>query len=134
MKGSEQEMAYELTVEDTFDAAHFLRGYDGACANVHGHTWRVQASFDYALTGELGMAEDFGTLRAALEQVLSDFDHSTLNDLPPFQQLNPTAEHLARVIWERLEQCSLPIHAVTVWESPKSAVTYRTELEEATGE
>ncbi len=89
---------FELTVEDSFDAAHALRGYDGPCENLHGHTWKVQVFLKGEKLNKLGLLEDFKNIKKRLQTVLAEFDHKNLNDLALFQKLNPSSENLARII------------------------------------
>lgn len=126
---------YELKAEGAFEAAHQIKDYPGKCARLHGHNWVVQAVVRGHTLDELGMLVDFKTVKALLGEVLERFDHRYLNELAPFSQgVNPTAENLARVIYEALaekaplaEAADVRLAAVTVWESPKSSVTYTPE-------
>ena len=122
---------YTLRVESAFEAAHRVVNYPGKCDRLHGHNWVVEATFQGTQLDELGMLIDFKIAKKALAEILDDFDHYYLNDFPPFKDgVNPTAENLARIIYERLEartevQASpAELTALTVWESPKSSVTY----------
>ena len=116
---------YEITVEDTFDAAHNLRGYPGACERLHGHTYRAQVFLRVESLDEHGMAIDFRRAKNELAAILSGLDHEYLNDLPPFQEANPSAENIARFLYEGMVK-AFPgqVHRVTVWETPTSAVSY----------
>jgi len=110
---------YTIGVRGHFDAAHLLRGYEGKCAQLHGHRWEVEAVCCAETLDGTGMALDFSVLRRALAEVLETFDHRQLNDIPPFDTLNPTAENLARVVFERLAGLPGPaLREVKVWESP----------------
>ena len=122
---------YTLCVEGAFEAAHRVVNYPGKCDRLHGHNWVVEATFQGTQLDELGMLIDFKIAKKALAEILDEFDHYYLNDFPPFKDgVNPTAENLARIIYERLEartevQASpAELTALTVWESPKSSVTY----------
>ena len=122
---------YTLRVESAFEAAHRVVNYPGKCDRLHGHNWVVEATFQGTQLDELGMLIDFKIAKKALADLLDEFDHYYLNDFPPFNEgVNPTAENLARIIYERLEaraevQASpAELTALTVWESPKSSVTY----------
>ena len=122
---------YTLRVEGAFEAAHRVVKYPGKCDRLHGHNWVVEATFQGTQLDELGMLIDFKTAKKALTEVLDDFDHYYLNEFPPFNEgVNPTAENLACIIFERLaareEIAASPadLTALTVWESPKSSVTY----------
>lgn len=122
---------YTLRVEGAFEAAHRVVGYPGKCDRLHGHNWVVEAVFRGTELDGLGMLIDFKTAKKALAEILDEFDHYYLNDFSPFKDgVNPTAENLARIIYERLEartevmESSAHLAALTVWESPKSSVTY----------
>lgn len=121
---------YTLRVEGAFEAAHRIAGYPGKCDRLHGHNWVVEAVFRGTRLDELGMLIDFKAAKKALAAVLDDYDHYYLNDIPPFSAgLNPTAENLARIIYERLAARNeiggaAELAEITVWESPKSSVTY----------
>jgi len=119
---------YELTVKSHFDAAHALRGYPGECRLLHGHTWDVEVTVAGAELDEIGIVYDFKSLKDDLNGVLADYDHAYLNEVVPFDDLTPTAENLARVIYERLAETVDPrVHVteVAVWESPIAKLTYR---------
>ena len=120
---------YEISVGAAFEAAHFIAGYDGKCARLHGHNWTVEAVVVGSELDGLGMLVDFKILKAELNRVLAEFDHRFLNELEAFSQENPTAENLARKIFERLKTSDIfsgatKLHAVKVCESPNSCVTY----------
>ncbi len=121
---------YEIEVRQAFEAAHIINGYDGKCARLHGHNWEVVAIVRGEKLDALGMLIDFKIVKAQLKKILDEFDHRFLNDLEPFAEENPTAENLARKIFERLSSSeifngSAKLYAVKVCESPNSSVTYR---------
>jgi len=123
---------YEITVGAAFEAAHFIDGYDGKCARLHGHNWIVEAVVHGKNLDGLGMLVDFKILKAELNRVLDGFDHRYLNELADFATDNPTAENLARKIFERLAASDIfnaatKLHAVKVHESPNSCVEYRAD-------
>ncbi len=119
---------FEIDIEKTFSGAHQLRGYDGNCANLHGHNWSVQVFVRANGLDEIGIALDFKKLKAEVNNVLDELDHKNLNDLPPFNQLNPTSEHLAQYILncmaERINDGRIWVHRVRVCESASSGATY----------
>ena len=122
---------YTLCVEGAFEAAHRVVNYPGKCDRLHGHNWVVEATFQGTQLDELGMLIDFKIAKKALAKILDEFDHYYLNDFHPFNEgVNPTAENLACIIYERLAACAevqaspAELTALTVWESPKSSVTY----------
>jgi len=119
---------YELSVKDHFDAAHSLRGYPGECAKLHGHTWDIEVTVEGETLDGIDILYDFKQLKIDLAAVLEPLDHAFLNDVPPFDVLSPTAENMARVLYEALaakvaEQ--VRVKEVTVWESPIARITYR---------
>jgi 6-pyruvoyltetrahydropterin/6-carboxytetrahydropterin synthase len=116
---------YEIMVEDTFDAAHNLRGYSGVCERLHGHTYKTQVFLRVESLDEQGMAIDFRGAKNELASILSGLDHEYLNDLPWFQEANPSAENIARFLYDGMSK-AFPghVHRVTVWETPTSAVSY----------
>lgn len=119
---------YELTVKGHFDAAHALRGYPGECRALHGHTWDVEVTVASNELDEIGIVYDFKELKADLARVLDSYDHAYLNDIAPFTEISPTAENLARVIYERLSESMdrrVRVVEVAVWESPVAKLTYR---------
>lgn len=121
---------YTLKVEGAFEAAHRVAGYPGKCDRLHGHNWVVEAVVKGCELDELGMLVDFKVIKKTLKDTLERFDHRFLNELKPFSEgMNPTAENLARVIFEELEASEVfkrdsKLAAITVFESPKSSVTY----------
>ncbi|MGB9723613.1 MAG: 6-carboxytetrahydropterin synthase QueD [Chloroflexia bacterium] len=123
---------YRIHVRDHFDAAHYLRGYQGRCEALHGHRWEVVVALESDRLNEIDLAYDFTDLKRLLrENVLSRLDHRCLNDVPPFDRINATTENLARVIFgwlqEALDTPSVHLAYVEVYESPDSWVRYRPE-------
>ena len=119
---------YELTVKDHFDAAHSLAGYPGECCELHGHTWDVEATVSGDELDRVGIVYDFKRFKDDLAAVLAPYDHHHLNEVPPFDSVNPTAENLARVIYEALSErlgSGVRLLEVAVWESPVARIAYR---------
>jgi 6-pyruvoyltetrahydropterin/6-carboxytetrahydropterin synthase len=117
---------YRISVRDHFDAAHYLRGYGGKCEGVHGHRFEVVVTLEAEGLNDIGIAYDFSDLKRALGDILKRFDHVCLNDVPPFDSINPSSENLARVIHDALagEITGVAVSCVEVWESPESRATY----------
>jgi 6-pyruvoyltetrahydropterin/6-carboxytetrahydropterin synthase len=115
---------FELTVEDSFDAAHALRGYEGPCENLHGHTWKVQLIIKGQKLDQIGLLADFKVLKKELKDVLAQFDHKLLNDVKPFDVENPSSENLARLIYRGIKKRIKSTEKVTVWESATSCASY----------
>jgi 6-pyruvoyltetrahydropterin/6-carboxytetrahydropterin synthase len=118
---------YKLNVTGSFASAHKLIGYDGLCKNLHGHNWKVRLMVMCTQLDDIGMAMDFGILKASLNELLTSLDHQYLNDIPPFDTINPTSENLARYIYEMMgtqlgNGCQ--VVEVEVWESEKASVVY----------
>ncbi len=120
---------YRITVEKNFEAAHFLRGYLGKCEALHGHSFRVVASVQATALNEIGLAYDFTDLKKHLGDVLARLDHTCLNDVPPFDNINPSSEHIAAAIYEelkgRLTGAPVTLDSVEVWETPHQGILYR---------
>lgn len=119
---------FEIEITRMFSAAHRLRGYDGACANLHGHNYKVTVTVRAGELDQIGIALDFKKLKAALDELLERFDHRNLSELPEFRELNPTSEVLARTIYrkmgEKMNGGPVKVCRVRVGESDNSAVTY----------
>jgi len=121
---------YRVSVEQHFDAAHYLRGYQGKCEKLHGHRFKVVVSLKAAALNETGLAYDFVELKGHLGEILTQFDHTCLNDVPPFDKLNPSSENIAATVYDQLKgrlPGEVSLSSVEVWESPQSCVTYSPE-------
>jgi len=128
---------FEIAVEESFAAGHFLRGYKGKCEQVHGHNYRVRVTLAGERLDETGLLCDFVELKRCLGQLVETVDHKFLNDLPPFDQINPSAENIANYFYEQLSkhlatslrECAangVRVKEVTVFETDTTAATYRT--------
>ncbi|MBE7544429.1 MAG: 6-carboxytetrahydropterin synthase QueD [Bryobacteraceae bacterium] len=95
---------FELRVEHSFPAGHALRGYNGKCANIHGHNYRVQVAVAGERLNEIGLLMDFGDLKKALRAICEELDHQFLNELPPFAEINASAENIALYIHNRMKE------------------------------
>lgn len=121
---------YELTVEQEFEAAHKLPAAGGACEELHGHTYKAAITVEADALDETGVALDFRTLKSILSDVIRPLDHSFLNEVPPFDRLPPSAENIARYVFEgardRLAQAApgVSLQSATVWESDTTSASY----------
>ena len=117
---------YEVSVTQEFAAAHQLPDYQGQCSNIHGHTWKVRVSVGAKCLNASGMVMDFRDLKAALLGILDRYDHSFINEIPPFDKLSPTAENIAQEIYRELKTTypDYNLKKVRVWESASSCATY----------
>jgi 6-pyruvoyltetrahydropterin/6-carboxytetrahydropterin synthase len=119
---------YEIVVEQHFDAAHFLRGYKGKCENIHGHRYTVRVRLKAAALNEIGLAYDFTDIKRYLREIIGRLDHTSLNDIPPFDKINPSAENIAGTIYRELQakMAGEPavVSSVEAWETPQQGVIY----------
>ncbi|MDO8734792.1 MAG: 6-carboxytetrahydropterin synthase QueD [Elusimicrobiota bacterium] len=118
---------YSITVESDFAAAHNLRNYKGKCEKLHGHNYKVHLTVSGETLDKSGMLIDFTDLKIILKEVLSRFDHGYLNDISPFDKINPTAENIAKHIHHKVKfqiPNSKSQIKVTVWETEKNCATY----------
>ena len=119
---------FEISVEYGFAAGHALRGYKGKCENVHGHNYKIRVTVSGEQLDSSGLLMDFVELRKAIKELTERLDHRFLNDLTPFDQLNPTAENLAKYLFDELDpqvRAHGPhVQAVTVWETDTTSATY----------
>jgi 6-pyruvoyltetrahydropterin/6-carboxytetrahydropterin synthase len=123
-------------VEKHFEAAHYLRGYQGKCENVHGHRYRIVVKVRADKLNDIGLAYDFTDLKRHLNAILERFDHVCLNDIVPFDEINPSAENIASTIYNELKEKlsadsfdvaqdrPITLTAVEAWESPEQGVSY----------
>lgn len=122
-------MAFTLRTQLEFAAAHHLRGYDGNCARLHGHNWKVEITVSGQQLNDVGMLVDFKEIKRQGKAVLDQLDHYYLNDIPPFDaELNPTAENIAFYLFQqlsaRMNDGRIAIATVTVWENDRNAATF----------
>ncbi|MCA1961098.1 MAG: 6-carboxytetrahydropterin synthase QueD [Desulfomonile sp.] len=119
---------YEVEIVTSFSAAHSLRDYNGKCERLHGHNYKIHVAARSSSTGRGGMVIDFTELKQATSSVIDRFDHRYLNEVSPFDTIEPSAEHIAKVVFQSLEQelgaSGAMLHSVSVWESDSSRATY----------
>ena len=115
---------FEVSVREHFDAAHFLRGYGAKCEGLHGHRYEVIVTVRALEVNDIGIACDFADVKGHMRDMLARFDHTCLNEVSPFDKMNPSAENIATTICEELQDRGLAICKVQVFESPDSCVTY----------
>ncbi|MGA8027801.1 MAG: 6-carboxytetrahydropterin synthase QueD [Bryobacteraceae bacterium] len=124
---------FEIYVEHTFAAGHALRNYHGKCENVHGHNYRVQVGIEGPALDDNGLLYDFAELKKRLRETSEYLDHQFINDLKPFDRLNPSAENIAKFICEEIQKDlkTALVSYVRVWETDTSCATYRPVLNRA---
>ena len=95
---------YEVTVKTGFSAAHQLRLYDGKYENLHGHNWSAQVTVEADGLDAMGVGIDFVKLKQMVEEILGKLDYQNINEIPPFDELNPSAENIARWLFLKLKE------------------------------
>ncbi|HEY0557579.1 MAG TPA: 6-carboxytetrahydropterin synthase QueD [Thermoanaerobaculia bacterium] len=113
----------------TFAAAHAIRGHTRGCQNLHGHNYRVRVHLAAGELDALGMVLDFSDLKAMMQEIVGPFDHRVINDIPPFDERNTTAELISQYIYEEIErrlaeQERVRVVRVEVWETDTSCAAY----------
>ncbi len=122
---------YEVTVEDTFAAGHYLRNYKGKCENPHGHNYKIQVTLAGAELDRAGLLLDFKDLKEVMKSTIERLDHQMINDIEPFTKINPSAENLAKYFYDqtnsRLSQVTngrVRVKDVTVFETDVTTARY----------
>lgn len=119
---------YTLKILTDFAAAHLLRGYEGACSRLHGHNWKVEVEVVATALDAIGMGVDFKVIKAATRDVIGRLDHYNLNEIAPFDRINPTAENIAAWLYGELSKAlntdTVTVRAITLWETDRACVTY----------
>lgn len=119
---------FELMTETHFSAAHSLRGYPGDCARLHGHNWHVRLYVECDSLDEIGLGIDYKVLKRELKAALQPWDHYNLNDVPPFDRVNPSSENVAAELYRqmsaRLDNGRLRVSRIEVAETCTARVTY----------
>lgn len=136
---------YRLKTSATFDSAHFLAGYEGKCANIHGHCWRLEVEISGEGVQEegtkRGMLIDFGDLKKAVRGLADSFDHTLIYEKDSLRPatiealkaegfsltevgFRPTAENFAKHFFELLTEQGLKVSKVTVYETADNCAEY----------
>ncbi|MBN1471375.1 MAG: 6-carboxytetrahydropterin synthase QueD, partial [Syntrophaceae bacterium] len=119
---------FEVTIIKSFSAAHLLADIGGKCEELHGHNFKVEITVAAEKLNDIGILVDFRFLKKVLEEILEDIDHKHLNNLTAFSGVNPTAENIAKYIFEkmdsRIKTAGVNMTRVKIWESDNAAVTY----------
>jgi 6-pyruvoyltetrahydropterin/6-carboxytetrahydropterin synthase len=119
---------FEVSVEETFAAGHALRGYRGKCENVHGHNYRVELTIVGEELDKIGLLVDFVEVKRLIHGVVDRLDHRFINDLAPFDEINPSAENIAKYFYDEIA-AHLPgpvrLGQVKIWETDITSATYR---------
>lgn len=130
-RGPTRGFMFEVTVEDSFAAGHYLRNYKGKCENPHGHNYKVRVTLAGQELDKAGLLLDFKDLRDVMKHVIDRLDHQMMNDLEPFTTLNPSAENLAKYFYDetnsklrRETNGRVRVKDVTIWETDETTATY----------
>ena len=119
---------FVLKIVTDFASAHSLRNYPGDCARLHGHNWQVEVSVCSNVLDDNGIAIDFREIKKQTKLVIKRLDHQYLNEIKPFDVLNPTAENIAKYFFDEvgllINNEDIKVIEVLIWETPRSAVTY----------
>jgi len=119
---------YIINVKAHYDAAHFIRDYNGKCERLHGHRYEVEVALTFENVGRGGIAYDFTDAKRHLKEITEEMDHHNLNDLPAFRDLETSAENQAKYIFDslrtRLGAEGEHLLYVRVWETPKQWAQY----------
>jgi len=119
---------YTLKILADFASAHTLRDYPGDCSRMHGHNWKLEVDVTASALNEHGMGMDFKTIKTATRELAKKLDHRYLNDIPPFDTVNPTAENIAQYFYQNLSNTlnidTAKISGVTLWETDRACVRY----------
>ncbi len=125
---------YEVAKDFVFSAAHQIRFHGGKCERLHGHNWRVRVHARSSTLNRIGMVVDFADLYRIVSELCGRFDHRNVNEVPPFDEVNTTAENLARFLYveanrrlEAQEGGRVRVSKVEVWENEGSLAVYREE-------
>jgi len=122
---------FEVSVEQVFAAGHALRNYKGKCENIHGHNWKVQVVIEGERLDATGLLVDFIDVKELMGAVIARLDHQFLNEVPPFDVTNPSAENIAEYFYEKMSSglantpVAVKIREVKIWETDIQSATYR---------
>ncbi len=136
---------YSLKTEASFDSAHFLYGYEGKCSNIHGHRWKIEAKIKSAVLEDngpkRGMLIDFGDFKKYVRALADKYDHTLLFEEGSLKEstvaalkeegfsltplpVRPTAENLAKLFFQELQNDLPQLSSVTVYETPENCAKY----------
>lgn len=119
---------YTLKILADFASAHTLRDYPGDCSRMHGHNWKLEVEVTATALNNHGMGMDFKTIKTTSRELAKTLDHRYLNDIPPFDTVNPTAENIAQYFYQKLSKTlnidTAKISGVTLWETDRACVHY----------
>jgi 6-pyruvoyltetrahydropterin/6-carboxytetrahydropterin synthase len=122
---------YEVTVERSFAAGHYLRNYKGKCENPHGHNYKIRVTLQGRELDSAGLLLDFKDLKGVMKKTIERLDHQMMNDVEPFTVLNPSAENISKYFYDQtnaelksLTNGRVSVKDVTVFETDVTTATY----------
>ena len=122
---------FEVTVEDSFAAGHYLRNYKGKCEKPHGHNYKIRVTLAGEELDKAGLLLDFKDLREVMRHTIERLDHQMINDIEPFTVLNPSAENMAKYFYSQVNtklkdvtSGRVRVRNVTVFETDTTTATY----------
>ncbi len=119
---------YTLKIVEDFASAHTLRDYPGDCNRMHGHNWKIEVEVVAEQLDAVGMGVDFKVIKNATRSLAKQLDHRYLNDIEPFNKVNPTAENIAAFFYQGLSKTlnneRVRVSNVTMWETERACVRY----------
>ncbi|KHD35504.1 6-pyruvoyl tetrahydropterin synthase [Clostridium acetobutylicum] len=135
---------YILKIEHSFDSAHFLNNYNGKCANIHGHRWRVEIEIQSETLID-DMIEDFTILKKRIKEVLDFYDHALIIEKNSLRKLTfdcliedgfriieldfrPTAENFSKFFFDEIRKLNYDVRKITVYETPNNSASYVKEV------
>jgi 6-pyruvoyltetrahydropterin/6-carboxytetrahydropterin synthase len=125
---------YEISKDYIFSAAHQIRFHPGKCERLHGHNWRIRLHARASTLNHLSMVVDFADLQRIVSEIGARFDHRNVNEVAPFDEVNTTAENIARFFHDEAnrklaetEGDRVRVSKVEVWENEGSLAIYREE-------
>jgi 6-pyruvoyltetrahydropterin/6-carboxytetrahydropterin synthase len=119
---------FELKILNHFSAAHQLTMVGEKCENLHGHNWRVEVYVKGERLNEAGVLVDFGIIKTHVKTIMKRLDHKFLNELPFFENDQPSSENLAiyiaKSLQEMIDEPGVVVSRVATWESDNACATY----------
>ena len=116
---------YKLVVKSTFSAAHRLVNHPGVCARIHGHNWKIKVTVGAEKLDENGMVIDLVELEQSIDDCVKQFDHRVINDVSPFDRINPTSENIAKYLYDFIAaRINVVVFSVEVAEMDDYSVVY----------
>ncbi len=119
---------YEVIVKTKFSAAHRLRGYDGEFERLHGHNWGASVLVEAKELDGMEVGIDFAALKEKTDEILAKLDYQNINEVPPFDKLNPSAENIARWLYDNLSKevdtDNAKVKRVQISETEDSSASY----------